>query len=122
MKNKIKFSSSENRPFSLLKSFLAGNLIKRKVGHSSSIYTWQVGKVYGWGGSVPYTTVCLDKGKIWEPQECRRWVLTQAGNGGGLRDDFPEEATTELSSEGCLHTNQAEGVREVLKEQQSPVK
>lgn len=119
MKNKIKCSSSGKRPLSLLKSFLAGNFIKRKVGHSSSIYTW---KVYRWGGAVPYTTLCLDKGKIWELLECRRWVLAQAGNGGGLRDDFPEEATPELSSEGCLHTNQAEGVREVLKEQQSPVK
>lgn len=118
MKNKIKVSFSENR----LKSFLASNFIIKKVGHSSSIYTWQVGKVYRQGGSVPYTTVCLDKGKIWELQECGRWVLTQAGNGGGARDDFPEEATPELSSEGCLHTNQAEGVREVLKEQQSPMK
>lgn len=70
--------------------------------------------MYGWGGAVPYTTVCLDKGKIWELQECKRWVLTQAGNGGGLRDDFPE-ATPEQSSEGCPHTNQAEGVKEVLK-------
>lgn len=69
------------------------------------------------------TIVCHDKGKIWELVEDRRQAPDQAGNTGEGRDHFPEEATPEMSATGCLKSNQAEGLRKTLEEEeQSPFK
>lgn len=64
--------------------------------------------------------MCLDKGKIWELQERRRWALNQAGKGGEGRDDFPGEAAGELSAEGCLNTSQAKRFKKSVRGRTKP--